>query len=225
MADVPAVRGDSDLLEMELGLAIKEDEFKKAEQEMDKLKDKFNDMSSKQSIDIKAPSLDKTIKSIERLIALISKLNSIGIDISMNQLGGLQHGLTPMQNVQLALLEGTYFDTKFGLNKESILPAIEGIQKASAEIYSEGVTPDNKKFMDVVAMANKLKARGVKGAEKYASASQLEKLFIDKNMNPLEILGDFYSLALQGLQVAENDPEMANLVKSFMSNFLTTQLK
>ena len=32
-------------------------------------------------------------------------------------------------------------------------------------------------------------------------------------------------MALQGLQVAKDDPEMANLVQSFMTNFLTPQLK
>ena len=166
MADVPATKGNSDLLEMELGLAVNEDDFKKAEQAMDKLKDKFKDVSDSKEFKFKAPDLDKVIKKVEGLIALLSKLNSIGINISMGQLGGLQHALTPMQNMALSMLEGTYFDVKWGLNKESILPAIEGIQTASAEIYSEGRLPDIKKYQDIVAMSRKLAARGVAGAEK-----------------------------------------------------------
>lgn len=224
MADVPATKGDSDLLEMELGLAVSEDDFRKAEKEMDKLQDKFNSMTTSSQIELKAPNLDGIIQKIQKLIAVIDKLNQMGIDLALNQLGGIQYGMTPYEYASVNALKGSVFEKELDVSPEAILPAVAGIQTDIAQIYSKGKVPANEKFMNVVDIGRALVARGVKGAEEIASTENLQALFIDKNADAFSVLGKLYNYAEQALELSGDDPELANKVQSFMHDFLTPQL-
>ena len=224
MADVPVTKGNGDLLEMELGLAVNEDDFNKATQQLNKLQKDIDKLGSGKSFkldfgDMKS-SLDKLMQFTEKLIALVDTLSDKALDSAMIHLGGSRYALSAEEYANIKYIDYSEVAKKAGLSSDNVFNLISGIQESKANLYSSGKAVEETQFTNMVALSRHLSKLGIKGFEKYGTAEGLRQAFIDPNVRPMDILQDIYAMILEGLKYAENDPELAGLLNTTGSFFL-----
>lgn len=211
----PANSGNTDLLEMEVGLAVRDDEFSEAEQKLESFQQKLKDMSGSSTFELKLPSLDTFIKTVEKLIAAIDALNKFGLDYSIEHMGGLRYGLSTRQYSNIMALDRNAVAQAFDFTSGDVLAGISNLeQMASIATQTEGKLTSDTKFIAIEKLARELGRTDMMDAN-------LVRLFADPNANQYKNFMQIAGLVRQGLQNAENNPEMAALAENVANEFFS----
>lgn len=201
MAEDYAQNNDADLLSLELGIDVDEDEFKKAEQQIDQLKDRMDDIDT--SIDIKIPGISTVIDSLERAIQLVSELNKESLRISMDRTGGNLYNISNFAKSKIEALDRKNFVAqRVGISSEDVFSTLTAMNVTSDDIALGNL--DNEQYV-------KMQRLGLLLGDKSLQNENLNKLFVDPNVNPLDRVIKIANAVMQGLMSEDAKTRVAAL--------------